>query len=149
MSSYDLTPEPALPTDSNILWGATIDGISNKLPTRAAAGVPLDAGRAVDNLETAAGRVLAKIGSVDALPAPLVALAGHVIEYGAAAQFELQDFPEESVSNTSSAAVLEAKFVQLLNELVAGVEALGGEPNVQMRPIFTFDPPSMIRYKEF
>jgi len=148
-NDYDLGPDQPTPTDANILWGATIDGVSNKLPTRAAAGIQLDVGRAVDNLETISGLVVARVGAPDAIPPVLTTLAARVVEYGAAALFEQQDFPEASTSDTSNAAVLWKQYEDLLQQLEDGVEAVGGEPNVQLRPIFTFDPPYMVRYREF
>lgn len=146
-STYTLsTPTPDTPADTSVLWGASIAGINNKLPTREG---NIDQGRALDALETVSGLVLARVGSTTALPAGLQNLGAKVIETGAAAMIETGDFPEQSTSDTSLGARLEAKYEQLLEALVAGVEALGGDPAVSLRPAFNFPPPMMLRYQQF
>jgi hypothetical protein len=131
---------------TGVLWGASVGGVSNKLPTREG---NLNTGQVTDNLETVSGLVLAKVGDVSAVPDALVELAGKVVEFGAAALTEMQDFPEQSTRDSSPAASLWAQYELLAGELQAGVEALGGEPDVQQRPAYMFPPPSLTRYQRF
>jgi hypothetical protein len=146
-SSYTLSsPTPQTPTDTSVLWGASITGIDNKLPTRE--GV-IDQGRALDALETVSGLVLARVGSVSSLPPLLQNLGAKVVETGAAAMIESGDFPEQSTDSGSLASRLWAMYEQLLEALVSGVEALGGDPAVSLRPAFNFPPPSLLRYQQF
>ncbi len=128
------------------LFNESQTGVSNKLPTYA--GV-FDAAQVTDNLETAADLVLARVGSAAAVPTPLWDLGSKVIEYGASALTEQQNFPEQSTAKDSMAQVLWALFTSLLEQLVAGVEALGGTPNVETQPAFNFAPPWMIQYRQF
>lgn len=146
-ATYTLSvPEPLTPADTSVLWRASITGIANKLPTRQGL---IDQGRALDALETVSGLVLARVGSTTALPVGLQNLGAKVIETGAAAMIETGDFPEQSTDTASLGARLWALYDQLLEALVAGVEALGGDAAVSMRPAFVFPPPSMIRYTQF
>lgn len=140
------SPVPQTPADTSVLWGASISGILNKLPTRE--GV-IDQGRGLDALETVSGLVLARVGSTTALPAGLQNLGAKVIETGAAAMIETGDFPEQSTDAASLGARLWAMYEQLLEALVAGVEALGGDPAISLRPAWNFPPPDMWRYQQF
>jgi hypothetical protein len=128
------------------LWQETIEGVSIKLPTREG---NINPERAYDNLITAGGLVLSRVGAVGLVPAVLVPLASKVVEYGAAWLTEVQDFPERSTETDSSASVLSVQFQSMLEQLVAGIEAVGGEPNVETRPAYSFDPPWMLRYQAF
>src|ERR1039458_690729 len=101
-----------------ILWGASVQGVSNKLPTRNGS---LDQTRVLDNLGTASGLVLAKVGDEAAIPPVLVDLASKVVEYGAAALTEQQDFPETATAKDSAATVLWGMFADLAGQLQAGV----------------------------
>jgi hypothetical protein len=132
--------------DPSILWGASIQGVNNKLPTREG---QLNADQVNDNLETASGLVLSRVGAVGLVPQVLVNLAAKVVEYGAAALTEQQDFPEQSTDKASLAVALWALFGKLTEQLVTGVEAVGGEPNVAERAEFNFAPPLMIQYQSF
>lgn len=125
-----------------VLWGASVQGVSNKLPTRMG---KLVEPQVVDNLETASGMLLALVGSEDAVPLALWEFAARVVETGAAALTEQQDFPEESTAKTSLAAVLWAQFMGWQASVQAGVEALGGEPPTQERPAYSFAPPAGIQ----
>jgi hypothetical protein len=142
----EVSPAPQTPADTSVLWGASITGILNKLPTREGA---VDQGRALDALETISGLVLARVGSTTALPAGLENLGAKVIETGAAAMVEQGDFPEQSTDKGSLAQVLWGQYGQLLDALQAGVEALGGDPAVSLRPAYVFPPPLMLRYQQF
>lgn len=140
-ATYTLTsPTPQTPADTSVLWGASISGVDDKLPTRE--GV-IDQGRALDALETVSGLVLARVGAVGDVPAALANLAAKVVETGAAAIIEKSDFPEQSTDAKSLGNLLWSTYLELLEALVAGVEALGGEPNIQMQPMFAFPPPGM------
>lgn len=144
-ATYTLTtPMPVTPADSAVLWGASIAGIYDKLPTRAPYSI--DAGRCMDALETVSGLVAGRVGSDTAVPAALTNLAAKVIETGAAAIIEQGDFPEQSSEKTSLGMVLWARYESLLQSLAAAVEEMGGEPPVSMRPAFNFPPPSMYGY---
>ena len=146
-ATYTLTtPVPQTPADVSVLWGASITGISDKLPTRE--GV-IDQGRCMDALETASGLVVARVGSSTAVPAALVNLAAKVVETGAAALIETGDFPEQSTDKTSLGATLWATFETLLTALQLGVEAAGGEPAVSLRPRYVFPPPLMVSMMGF
>lgn len=146
-ATYTLSvPTPTTPADSSVLWGASISGISDKLPTRE--GV-IDQGRCLDALETATGLVVARVGSATAVPTILQNLAAKVVETGAAALIETGDFPEQSTDKTSLGATLWAMYGQLLDALQAGVEAVGGEPAVSNRPLYVFPPPLMTAYMQF
>lgn len=128
------------------LFAESLAGVENKLPTYDSI---IDTSQVNDNLGTAGGLVLSRIGTVGDVPAPLTDLASKVIEYGAAALTEQQNFPEQSTMTTSRGNVLWAQFLDLLERLVAGVEAAGGEPNVETRPAFSFAPPWMVQYMDF
>jgi hypothetical protein len=128
------------------LFGESIAGVENKLPTYD--GI-VNVDQVNDNLGTAGGIVLSRIGTVGDVPPTLVDLASKVIEYGAAGLTEQQNFPEQSTATNSRGNLLWAQFEDLLERLVAGVEAAGGEPNVETRPAFNFAPPWMIQYMEF
>jgi hypothetical protein len=86
------------------------------------------------------------VGSETAVPGPLTEFAARAVEWGAASLTEQQDFPEQSTAKTSAAAVCWAQFLLLANQVVAGVEALGGEPSIAERPAFTMAPPTMIQW---
>lgn len=126
-----------------VLWGASVQGVSNKLPTRMG---KLVEPQVVDNLETASGMILALVGSEDAVPVPLWEFVARVVETGAAALTEQQDFPEQSTEKTSLASVLWAQFMGWQKNVQAGVEAAGGEPPIQERPAYNFAPPSGIQW---
>jgi hypothetical protein len=128
------------------LYSESQSGVSNKLPTYN--GV-LNVDQVNDNLATAADIVLSRVGTVGDVPPTMVDFASKVIEYGAAALTEQQNFPEQSTSDTSLGQVLWRIFNQLLEQMVAGVEAAGGEPNVETRPAFSFAPPWMTQYQQF
>lgn len=128
------------------LWRESVEGVSNKLPTREG---DLDVSQVVDNLCTAAGLVLARVGDVGLVPDVLVDLASKVVEFGAASLTEQQDFPEQSTNKDALGNVLWTTFMSMMQMLVDGVEAVGGEPNVETRPAFTFAPPWMIPYRAF
>jgi hypothetical protein len=132
--------------DSSILWGASPAGISVKLPTREGR---LNQGQAIDTLETISGLVLARVGSVGDIPTPLLSLASKVVETGAAALIEISDFPEQSTDTNSLGQILWKQYNSLLEALVAGVEALGGEPDVMKSPLYNFPPPAMYGDKLF
>lgn len=129
-----------------ILWGASVQGVSNKLPTRQG---QLDQAQVLDNLGTASGLLLALVGDVAAVPTPLMDLAAKVVEYGAAALTEQQDFPESSTAKDSAATMLWSLFTSLSGQLQTGVEALGGEPDVAKRPAYNFPPPMMVPHRVF
>jgi hypothetical protein len=131
--------------DSSILWGASPDGILTKLPTREG---HIDYGRMVDSLEMVSGLVLGIVGSDTAIPAPLLNLASKVIETGAAAAIEQEDFPEQSTNAASLGRVLWDRYAQLLKSLRDAVEALGDEPNIMQTPAFNFPPPMFLNYDE-
>lgn len=129
-----------------VLWGASINGVSNKLPTRN--GV-LNTAQVTDNLETATGLVLARVGSEGAVPPALWQLAARVVEFGAAALTEQQDFPEQSVQKGSLGQALWGLFETAIAQVVSGVEALGGEPSVAERPAYNFGPQKMLEWIRF
>lgn len=146
-ATYTLSsPTPQTPADTSVLWGASVSGVSDKLPTRE--GV-IDQGRCLDALETVSGLVLARVGSSTAIPAGLTNLAAKVIETGAASMIEAGDFPEQSTDKASRAQMLWGQYLQLLESLVSGIEALGGEPAVSLRPVYVFPPPGMYGYQRF
>lgn len=124
--------------DSSILWGANTGGILAKLPTREG---QLDIGQARDALETYSGLVLARVGSVGDIPPALTNLAARVIETGAAAMIEISDFPEQSTDANSLGQVLLRRYEVMVDALVAGVEALGGEPDIMQAPAVSFPAP--------
>lgn len=129
-----------------VLWGATPDGVSNKLPTREGR---LDGAQVVDNLETCSGYLLSIVGSEGAVPAGLVELAARTVEWGAASLTEQQDFPEQSTAKTSTAQVCWAQFEKLAAQVLNGVTAVGGEPPVSERPAFNFGPTRLIEWLQF
>lgn len=128
------------------MFTESFQGVSNKLPTRDG---NLNQTRVQDNLNTAGGIVVSRVGGVGLVPSLLTELASLVIEWGAAALTELQDFPEQSTEADSAYQSYWRTFTMLTDTLVKGVEALGGEPDVQERPIFTFDPPALTPYQQF
>lgn len=127
------------------LWNESLAGVSAKLPTY---GGSFPAGQLQDNLDTAGGLVLSRVGTVGDVPAVLVTLASRVVEFGAAALVEQASRPEEQGSG-SRGTMLWAQFEDLLERLVAGVEAAGGEPNIETRPAFAFAPPLGLDYRAF
>lgn len=129
-----------------VLWGASVTGVSNKLPNR---NGKLTEPQVVDNLETASGLLLAMVGSEDAVPTVLWEFAARVVETGAAALTEAQDFPEQSTAKTSLASVMWAQFIDWQMQVVKGVEALGGEPAVSERPAYNFAPPWGVQWSRF
>ena len=141
-TTFTLGAVPQTPADTAVLWGASIAGVTNKLPTYIAGG-QIDQGMALDALETASGLVLARVGAVGQVPEVLANLAAKVVETGAAAMIEKSSFPEQSTDAKSLGSVLWSTYEQLLEALVAGVEAVGGDPNVAMQPVFSMPPPGM------
>ena len=132
-----------------ILFGASLQGVLNKLPTfkaAQAAGATIDSDSIEDNLETASSWVIARVGSEGAVPALLTDMARTVVEIGAAALTASSTIPEDD-DGTKFAENLWKRFEKGRDELAIGVEREGGAPPPGEMPESLFPPPQLTQWR--
>ncbi len=137
-----------------LLWGATVTGVLNKLPTlksAASQGGQIDDDTIEDNLEIAQSWVIARVGgdlTGSGVPVVLNDTARSMVELGAAGLTAMMFIPEDDNGN-SFGKTLWKTFEAGLEQLAIGVEREGQEPPIGERPAFYMPPPLLVQWRGF